>query len=233
MTLPLGTDTGNRTTADPHRPFTLEPDRAFLGCLMQTRVEQARQLLAGTRPDDARNPIAQYVLSLVIRLVVDGIKPDPVVLLSAARNEGWLISEHRHEQFATWLIDTFRAAPVPQAAAVVKADMLEEALRWAIREQAQRVLELAEHGSVDTLREQVTLQTDRIADLWKRLDTAGRAITPATTDQAVYGQLSASSDRPSCPQPIGTTDTGVDAICVAETRSAPGQGGRAAEGRAA
>lgn len=199
MTLPLGTDTGHRTTADPCGPFTLEPDRAFLGCLMQTSIAQARRLLAGVRPDDACSSIAQQVLSLVIRLVVEGIKPDPVVLLFQARNQGWLNSEYRHKRFAEWLIDTFRSAPVPEFAAVVKTGMLEQALRWALREQAQRVLDLVEHGPIDRLREHATWETDRIADLWDRYRESARTTRPADPETTVTGHINACSDRLSRP----------------------------------
>lgn len=223
MTLPPGTETGHRTVVD-ERPFTLEADRAFLGCLMQTPVSEARRLLAGVRPDDARSPHAQLVLYLAIHLVTRQIKADPVVLLNTARNQGWLAGEQRHEQFAQWLIDTYRAAPVPQAAPVLKRDMLEGAFRLAVNAQAQRVLDLAAHGQIDCLREWATFDTDRIADLWQRYADAAQAITPTLVETSGTGQISARSERLSGHEQDIAPSPSVQVKDAACARSAPAAG---------
>lgn len=227
MTLPSGTEPGNRTVAEP-RPFTLEPDRAFVGCLMQLPPAAARGLLAGVRPDDAHSTITQRVLFLVIRLAAREIKPDPVVLLTEARNQGWLTTRHRHEQFATWLIDTFRAAPAPQAGQVVKRDMLEHALRWAITQRAKAVADITEHREIDRVREYATFDTDRISDLWARLTDAAQAITPATPDSAVYGQIRALSGRDRSDTAEVSTPEDRAATASAPATSDPETNGRAA-----
>jgi hypothetical protein len=231
--MPSGTEVGNRTTADGQHPFTLETDRAFLGCLMQLPADATRRVLAGMRAEDARSPAAQRVLWLVIRLVTEGINPDPVVLLSAARNQGWLVDEHRHEQFAHWLIDTFRAAPVPEAATVLKRDLLEDALRRAVTAKAQQVLDIAEHGQIDRLHQLATFDTDRITDLWSRFAEAARAITPDTPGKPATDQISASSDRLCGRDTTRTTAPGVESADAAETGSTPLRHDEVRQGRAA
>jgi replicative DNA helicase len=185
--MPQGTEIGNRTTAD-EPPFTLEPDRAFLGCLMRVSAATAQGLLAGMRPEDAHSSTARQVLHLAIHLTVQDLPCDPVTLLSAARNHGWLATEHHHQRFAQWLIETYRAAPTPDAAFVIKRDLLEDALRRALAAQARRVLDIAAHGQIDRLRETATLDTDRITDLWHRFDHTAQALTPANPEQPGTGQ---------------------------------------------
>jgi hypothetical protein len=220
MLMPPGTDTGNRTTADePH--FTLEPDRAFLGCLMRIPIQEARRLLGGMRPEDAHSSTARQVLYLTIHLAVHDLPCDPVTLLSAARNQGWLATEHHHQRFAQWLIESYRAAPFPEAAWVLKRDVLEDALRRALTVQAQQVLDLAEHGSIDRLREVATLDTERIADLWQRYHYAAQAITPTTSEKPVRSQLNA-SPKPHR-QSQSSRSAGIGSTTATDTDSRPGQ----------
>jgi hypothetical protein len=224
MTSPIAEHLDRTTFVDDpqHRPFTLEPERAFVGCLLHTTtLTEARELLAGIRPDDAGKPATQVALSVAIHLVAREITPAPIVMLPEARNQDHLDTEHKLSRFAIWLFDTYRAAPLPELAPVVKQEMLEEALRRELKHRAQRVVEIVAHGSLDRLREQATLDTDRIVDLWHRHDTAARPITPEAPITRGTGQISAPSDRPCTPQRAIPTPDGHRRCDAAQVNSEP------------
>ncbi|GAA4828584.1 hypothetical protein GCM10025787_03780 [Saccharopolyspora rosea] len=153
----------------PPQRGELDLVRGFLGCLMTCPVHRARELLAGMRPTDAGPGLRGVVFELILTVVAAGIDPDPRVLLGEARRRGLLDTEDRHKQFAHWIAETYQFAPCPGAGASLKRDVLETALRWAVAEHGQRLVNAAAHASLDDLRTLVDLDDD-LVDLWHRTE---------------------------------------------------------------
>ncbi|GAA0509671.1 hypothetical protein [Saccharopolyspora thermophila] len=154
--------------------------RGFLGCLMAGTAGSARELLAGMRPTDAGPGIRGVVLELIVSVVTAGAAPDPRVLLAEARRRGLLDTEHKYQQFALWLFETYQHAPVPEAGHYLRGAVLEGAFRRRVREHAQRLLDAAERAEVTELRAMTELDDD-LVDLWQRYDAA---TTEPSTAQA-------------------------------------------------
>src|SRR5437763_2107621 len=93
-------------------PALLDPERQFLGCLMQLPFAPARRLLDGMRADDLGTPMAAFVLGLAIQAVAADQAPAPVVLFEQARE----IADRPHadwlRQVAVWIADAYHAAPL-------------------------------------------------------------------------------------------------------------------------
>lgn len=189
----------NPTHPTPTGPVTVDPDAAFLGCLMRCDTATARELLTGLRPDDLAQPIAREVLTLAVRLNLREHAPGPAALYAEARRAGFLDTENKHTLLTDWLIDTYRAAPDPVVGPYLKTAVLEGAYRRALREHAHRLLVRVEIADADELAELATLD-DHAIDLENRhrqaieADTA-RPITPAAPSAPVTGELSAITER--------------------------------------
>lgn len=154
--------------------------RGFLGMLMTCPAHQARELLAGMRATDAGDGIRGVVLDLVLGVVAAGVAPDPRVLLAEAQRRGLLDTATKHEQFAMWLFETYRAAPFPEAGPYLKTAVLEAALRRALAEHAHRLHHAAAFSDIEQLRALADLDDD-LVDLWQRYDAA---TTEPSTAQA-------------------------------------------------
>jgi hypothetical protein len=130
---------------------TLDPERAFLGCVLQLDLNPARALLAGMRPDDLADPATATTLAIAIRLLGEDAPPSPAMVWHHAAHGG--IDRHQLEGFGPWLVDTYRAAPPPAVGPHLKATVLEAAWRRAISGQAARLRQAATEAPVDVLAE--------------------------------------------------------------------------------
>ena len=144
----------------------LDPQRQFLGCVMQLPTGPARRLLAGMRADDLTDPMAANALQLAIEVLAEGHAPAPVALYAHAVATGNAPGTLRRERLSGWLFDTYRNAPPPALADHLKEVVLEAAWRHALTVHALRVLHAAEASPTDLLHD---LAADTAADeLWTR-----------------------------------------------------------------
>ncbi|WP_199199163.1 hypothetical protein [Amycolatopsis sp. CA-128772] len=158
----------------------LDPERQFLGCVMQVRLTAARRLLTGMRADDFGSPIAARVLQLIIELTGAGHAPTPMAVMDHARErtatEPRSGGAHRLHSLGLWIVETYTDGPIlplPYYGAWLKAVVLKNAYRRAVREHAARLVQAVEDDSpTDVLRHQLD-DTERLDDLWRRYREAG------------------------------------------------------------
>jgi len=154
----------------------LDPERQFLGCLMQLPLGPVRRLMAGMCACDLADPTAAAVLQLTIELLADGQPPAPVALYTHAVATGRAVGDTRRRHLALWIVDTYRDAPPAVTADHLKTVVLEAAWRRAVTLHALRVLQSVEQCPTDVLRE-ITEDTTAADDLWIRyrteIDTTG------------------------------------------------------------
>ncbi|GHF74238.1 hypothetical protein FHX82_002105 [Amycolatopsis bartoniae] len=148
-----------------------DPERGFLGCLMQLPAAAARRLLAGMRADDMAGAVTAPVLRLAIELAAADTAPAPVALYAHAITTGRAPGRQRREWLSGWLIDTYRDAPPPALADHLKTAVLEAAWRRALLAHTQRVQDAAETADVDRLHE-LADDTDVVDELWQRYHAA-------------------------------------------------------------
>ena len=151
----------------------IDPERQFVGCLMQLPAPAARRVLAGMRGDDLADPMAAHALQLAIEVLAAGQPPAPVTLYAHALATGQAPGTLRRERLSGWLFDTYRDAPPPALADHLKAVVLETAWRHALTVHAMRVLHAADTTPTATLRELVE-DTTAIGELWDRYQAATR-----------------------------------------------------------
>ena len=144
--------------------------RGFLGCVMTCSQHRAAELLAGMSATDAGPGLHGVVLGLVVEVVAAGLAPDPRVLIAEAQRRGLLDTEDKHQQFALWLVDTYRTAPYPEAGQALRGAVLEAAYRRELRDHAERLLRATDYAGVETLHVLAELD-DRLVELWRRLAT--------------------------------------------------------------
>src|SRR5437763_8519425 len=127
-------------TALPTPTDTLtDPERGFLGCLLQLPARPARRVLAGMRADDLSGSVTAPVLQLVIELVAADTAPAPVAVYAHAVATGRAAGEKRREQLSAWLIDAYRDAPPAPLAHHLKTVVLERAWRRALLAHTVRI----------------------------------------------------------------------------------------------
>ncbi|GAA3831520.1 MULTISPECIES: hypothetical protein [Amycolatopsis] len=151
-----------------------DPERQFLGCLMQMPARPARRLLAGMRATDFTGGMAAHVLQLAIEVVAAEHTPAPVTLYTHALATGQAPGEKRREWLSGWLIDTFRDAPPAELAHHLKAVLLETAWRRALLAHARRI-EQAAAGSPTAVLRELADDTAAIDELWTRYQAATTA----------------------------------------------------------
>ncbi len=158
----------------------LNPERQFLGCVMQVRHTAARRLLAGMRADDFGSPVAAHVLQLVIELTAAGHAPTPIAVMDHAREKTICSPRsggaNRLRSLGLWIVETYTNGPIlppPYYGSWLKALVLKDAYRRAVREHAARLVQAVEDDSpTDVLRHRLD-DTERLDDLWQRYRDAG------------------------------------------------------------
>ncbi|GLY63666.1 hypothetical protein [Amycolatopsis taiwanensis] len=151
----------------------LDPERQFLGCLMQLATDPARRVLSGMSPADLANPTASFVLHLAIRAVANDQPPTPIMLFEHAQEIAERPRASRLHEVAVWIADTYQAAPLApeQHATHLKAVVLKAAWRRAVAEHAQRLLQAVAESSTDELSE-LTEDTCAVDEVWSRYQAA-------------------------------------------------------------
>jgi hypothetical protein len=158
-----------------------DPERQFLGCVMQLPAPAAARLLTGMRPDDFADPAAAHVLTLATAVVVDGHAPTPLALLDRAMETTDTAPRaggaHRVQHLGAWLTEVYRDAPILPAApygAWLKTVLLKAAWRRAVREHAARLIQASEEATTASVRACLA-DTARMDDLWDRYRAADTA----------------------------------------------------------
>lgn len=151
----------------------LDPERQFLGCLMQLPTNPARRVLAGMRPTDLADPTAAFVLHLAIRAVAGNQPPSPAVLFEHAHEIADRPRATRLHEVGLWIANTYQDAQVApeQHATYLKAMVLKATWRRAIAEHAQRLLQAAAESPTDELHE-LADDTTTADELWTRYQAA-------------------------------------------------------------
>jgi len=149
----------------------IDPERQFLGCLMQMPARPARRLLAGMRAADFAGGMAAHVLQLAIEVVAADNTPVPVTLYAHAIAAGQAPGEKRREWLSGWLADTYRDAPPPALADHLKAVLLEAAWRRALLAHARRIEQAVSGSPTEVLRE-LADDTAAVDELWTRYQAA-------------------------------------------------------------
>jgi hypothetical protein len=167
-------------------PAVIDPERQFVGCLMQLATVPARSLLAGMQATDLSAPVAVDVLQLAIELVAVDQDPSPLALLDRAWEttdlRPWTGGPHRLQNLGRWIAETYHHAPVAPAASGpwLKTLVLKAAWRRAVREHGLRLVQaVGQECSTDSLY-QLADDTTRVDDLWSRYQKARNDVGDST-----------------------------------------------------
>ncbi|WP_027941305.1 hypothetical protein [Amycolatopsis taiwanensis] len=154
-------------------PALLDPERQFLGCLMQLPTTPARRVLSGMRPTDLADPTASFVLYLAVRAVAHDQPPSPAVLFEHAHEIAERPRATRLHEVGLWIANTYQDAPIApeQHVAYLKAVVLKAAWRRAVAEHAHRLLQAVAESPTDELHE-LADDTATVDDLWSRYEVA-------------------------------------------------------------
>jgi replicative DNA helicase len=175
---------GAAEVSHPHADTMLrqwDPEAQLVGALMHlpaARVAPILELVPDTaiwRPDN------RWACELIRDIVQHGNDPDPVVVLSTARQHPAAdtaypdrpVSPTRHHQFAVHLADLYTQAVTPASARRYARDVLEDAYRRAVELHGIRLAELAQSNTSRTqLTDYLSAMRVELADLWRRAETA-------------------------------------------------------------
>lgn len=167
-------------------PAILDPERQFLGCLMQLATDPARRLLAGMQANDLGSPVAADVLRLAIESVASDQAPTPLMLLDRAwettDTRPWTGGPRRFHTLGVWIADTYHHAPFAPAAsgAWLKTLVLKAAWRRAVRAHGLRLVQAVEQECPTESVYALTDDTSRVDDLWDRYQAARNQIGDLT-----------------------------------------------------
>lgn len=171
-------------------PAVIDPERQFLGCLMQLNTDPAKRLLAGMQAADLAEPIASTMLQLAIELVAADQAPTPLALLDGAWESTdmrpWTGGPRRLQAVGKWLADTYHHAPHAPAASGtwLKTVVLKAAWRRAARAHGLRLVQAVDEEWTTTSLYEVTDDTARIDDLWSRYRAACEQIGTLSAREA-------------------------------------------------
>src|SRR5262249_29859740 len=146
----------------------IDPERQFLGCVMQLDADPARRLLAGMHAADVAEPIASTVLQLAIELVAADQAPTPLALLDGVwettDTRPWTGGPRRLQTVGTWIADTYHHAPLAPATSGLwlKTVVLKAAWRRAVRAHGQRLVQAVDEEWPTTSLYEVADDTARV-----------------------------------------------------------------------
>jgi hypothetical protein len=168
----------------------LDPERQFLGCVMQLNSDPARRLLAGMQSADLAESIAAAVLQLAIELVAADQAPTPLALLDGVwettDTRPWTGGPRRLQTVGSWSAATYHHAPHAPAASGtwLKTVVLKAAWRRAVRAHGLRLVQAVDEEWTTTSLYEVADDTARIDDLWTRYRVACEHIGASTRLEA-------------------------------------------------
>lgn len=165
-------------------PAVIDPERQFLGCVMQLDVNPARKLLAGMRATDLADPIASDLLQLAIELLALDHAPTPIALLDGVREttdtRPRAGGTHALRTFGYWLAETCHHAPPAPAAhgAWLKTVVLKAAWRRTVRAHGLLLVQAVDDEWSTTSLHEAADDTTRVDDLWSRYRAACEQVNP-------------------------------------------------------
>jgi len=160
----------------------VDPERQFLGCLMQQPASEAGRLVDGLGPGDFADPMCAWVFALALGVLGDGRAPSPVALLEHARDTTNTAARTGGADLLArlggWLVDTYRDTPHanPEHGTWLKTVVLKQAWRRAVAEHTTRVLQATEQCPTNELRRLHT-DTAHTERLWRRYHAATHPTT--------------------------------------------------------
>ena len=160
------------------------PEHQLIGAMMWLTADRARPILELVPDTAIWQPMRQWAYEIIRALVADGRDPNPVVVLTAARQRSWSQSGGadqpptavRHHRLAVYLAAAYTQVLSPAAAAGDYArEVLEEAYRRAFRDNGIRMQHLGESSAErELLTDQFAAIRDELADLWRRTEAAAK-----------------------------------------------------------
>jgi hypothetical protein len=159
-------------------PAVLDPERQFLGCVIQLTIDPARRLLAGMQAADLMSPVSADVLSLAIETVAADQAPTPLALLDRAWETAdmrpWIGGPRRLHTICMWIADIYQHAPPAPVScgAWLKPLVLKAAWRRAVHAHGLRLVQAVEQECPTESVYEVTDDTSRVDDLWSRYQAA-------------------------------------------------------------
>lgn len=159
-------------------PAVIDPERQFLGCLMQLPTTPARHLLTGMRATDLADPIAADLLQLAIELVVADRAPTPLALFDGlcetTDTQSCAGGSRRLQIAGAWITDTYQHAPTlpTVTGGWLKTIVLKAAWRRAVHTHGLRLVQAVNDQWSTTALYDATDDTTQVDDLWTRYLTA-------------------------------------------------------------
>lgn len=156
----------------------IDPERQFLGCLMQLTNDPARRLLTGMRATDLADPIASDLLQLAIELVAADRAPTPLALFDGlwetTDNRPWAGGTRRLQMAGSWITDTYQHAPAlpTMTGGWLKTVVLKAAWRRAVHAHGRRLVQAVSDEWSTTALYDAADDTAQVDDLWTRYRTA-------------------------------------------------------------
>jgi replicative DNA helicase len=156
-----------------------EPEAQLVGALMHLTRAHVTPILELVPDTAIWRPDNRWAYELIRRIVEHGDDPNPVVVLSTARQYPPADTAHperpvsptRHHQFAVHLAGLYTQAVTPAAARRYARDVLEDAYRRAVELHGIRVAELARSGSSRRqLTDYLTTMRAELAELARRAE---------------------------------------------------------------
>ena len=133
----------------------LEAEAATLGALMRLPLHEADELAAQLEPEDFTDPRHRVVLAAFVSLLAEDVEPDPVTVLGELRRTGAERSMTCDRSAGVFLADLLEASPAAVNAGHYARVVIEHRARRRLSEAAERLGQLAEASSLETVREVV------------------------------------------------------------------------------
>lgn len=129
----------------------LHAEEAFIGALLHMPAPMASQALDLVCDDDLADYLHGRIISIVRLLVAEGTAPDPVVVLTRARADGFVTGAQATQAMAMRLAELYQSVPTPASWRLYGQAVIDEALRRQCVAMGTRVLQAAENCSLDVL----------------------------------------------------------------------------------
>jgi hypothetical protein len=160
------------------------PEHQLIGALMWLTADQARPILELVPDTAIWQPMRQWAYQIIRARVADGRDPNPVVVLTAARQRSSSLGQdadqpptpYRHHRLGVYLAAAYTEVLSPAAAAGDYArEVLDEAYRRAFRNNGMRMQQLGGCGAErELITDQFAAIRDELADLWRRTEAAAK-----------------------------------------------------------
>ena len=155
------------------------PEHQLVGALMWLGAGAVSRIAAAVPAAAIESPLTRWAYEIIIGLAATGCKPDPVVVLAAARRQPCPIATHpdaspsatRHHQLSIYLARAYTETLCVANAGDYAREVLDNAYRRAFAACGQRMQVLADS---DTDRAELTAYfaaaRNELADWWRRAE---------------------------------------------------------------